>query len=74
MAEAAKLGAAACVGQEWIEQELAAATLPDARLQKRLQHLVEQMAAGLGRSIPPGMSGLGGHKGHLPVFLQRADL
>ena len=26
--------------------------MPDARLEKRLQHLVEQMAAGLGRSIP----------------------
>jgi hypothetical protein len=52
MAEAAKLVAAARVGQEWIEQELAAAKLPDARLEKRLQHLVERMAAGLGRSIP----------------------
>ena len=41
-----------CVSQGWIEQELAALTLPDARLEKRLQHLVEQMAAGLGRSIP----------------------
>jgi hypothetical protein len=40
-----------CSGQ-WIEQELAASTLPDARLEKRLQHLVEQPAAGLGRSIP----------------------
>ena len=35
-----------------MEQELAAVRLPDARLEKRLQHLVEQMAAGLGRSIP----------------------
>jgi hypothetical protein len=41
-----------CGGQEWIEQEMAASKLPDARLEKRLQHLVEQMAAGLGRSIP----------------------
>jgi hypothetical protein len=41
-----------CVDQDWIEQELAASTLPDARLEKRLQHLVEQMAVGLGRSIP----------------------
>jgi hypothetical protein len=39
-------------GQDWIEQELAAVKLPDARLEKRLQHLVEQLAAGLGRSIP----------------------
>jgi len=31
---------------------LAAAQLPDMRLEKRLQYLVEQMAAGLGRSIP----------------------
>ena len=41
-----------CVGQDWIEQELAASTLSDARLEKRLQHLVELMAIGLGRSIP----------------------
>jgi hypothetical protein len=41
-----------CVSQDWIEQELATSTLPDARLEKRLQHLVEQMAAGLGRGIP----------------------
>ena len=41
-----------CGGPDWIEQELAASKLPDARLEKRLQHLVEQMAADLGRSIP----------------------
>jgi len=41
-----------CGSPEWIEQELAGSTLPDARLEKRLQHLVEQMAVGLGRSIP----------------------
>jgi hypothetical protein len=41
-----------CADQDWIEQELAASTLPDAWLEKRLQHLVERMAAGLGRSIP----------------------
>jgi hypothetical protein len=29
-----------------------AAKWPDARLEKQLQHQVEQMAAGLGRSIP----------------------
>jgi len=52
MNEAAKLAVESFVGQEWIEQELAAAKLPDARLEKRLRHLVEQMAAGLGRSIP----------------------
>jgi hypothetical protein len=52
MNEAAKLAAESWVGPEWIEPELAAAKLPDARLEKRLQHLVEQMAAGLGRSIP----------------------
>jgi len=52
MNEAARLWAKSWVGQEWIEQEVAAAKLPDARLEKRLQHLVEQMAAGLGRSIP----------------------
>jgi len=39
-------------GQGWIEQELAASTLPDARLDKRLHHLVEQLAKGVGRSIP----------------------
>jgi hypothetical protein len=52
MSEAAKFAAESWVGQEWIEQELASAKLPDARLEKRLRHLVEQMAAGLGRSIP----------------------
>jgi hypothetical protein len=52
MNKSAKLAAESCVGQEWIGQELAAAQLPDMRLEKRLQHLVEQMAAGLGRSIP----------------------
>jgi hypothetical protein len=31
---------------------LAASTLPDARLDKRLRHLVEQLAKGVGRSIP----------------------
>lgn len=39
-------------GQEWIEQELAGSTLPDARLEKRLRHLVEQLSKGVGRSIP----------------------
>jgi hypothetical protein len=38
--------------QDWVEQELAASKLPNAQLEKRLQQLVEQMAAGLGRSIP----------------------
>jgi hypothetical protein len=41
-----------CGVQEWIEQELAASKLPDARLEKRLRHLVEQLAKGVGRSIP----------------------
>src|ERR1039458_9311339 len=41
-----------CGGQDWIEQELAASTLPDARLGKRLRSLVEQLAKGVGRSIP----------------------
>lgn len=54
MSKSAKLervvGSSAC--GEWIEQELAASRLPDARLEKRLQQLVKQMAAGLGRSIP----------------------
>ena len=40
-----------CGGQDWIEQELAASTLPDARLGKRLRSLVEQLAKGVGRSI-----------------------
>jgi hypothetical protein len=39
-------------GQDWIEQELAAARLPDARLEKRLHSLVGQLAKGVGRSIP----------------------
>ena len=41
-----------CGGQDWIEQELAASKLPDARLDKRLRALVEQLARGVGRSIP----------------------
>jgi hypothetical protein len=41
-----------CGRQDWIEQELAASKLPDARLEKRLRHLVEQLAKGVGRSIP----------------------
>jgi hypothetical protein len=41
-----------CGGQDWIEQELAASTLPDARLEKRLRQLMEQLAKGVGRSIP----------------------
>jgi hypothetical protein len=39
-------------GQDWIEQELAASRLPDARLEKRLRDLVRQLANGVGRSIP----------------------
>jgi hypothetical protein len=41
-----------CGSQEWIETELTASKSPDARLEERLQHLLEQMVAGLGRSIP----------------------
>jgi hypothetical protein len=41
-----------CGSQDWIEQELAASKLPDARLEKRLRYLVEQLAKGVGRSIP----------------------
>jgi hypothetical protein len=37
---------------DWIEQELAASALPDVRLEKRLRHVVEQLAKGVGRSIP----------------------
>jgi len=39
-------------GHDWIEEELAASKLPDARLDKRLRSLVEQLAKGVGRSIP----------------------
>ena len=39
-------------GQDWIEHELAASRLPDARLEKRLRDLVRQLANGVGRSIP----------------------
>jgi hypothetical protein len=54
MAESAKraIESESCGGQEWIEQELAASKLPDARLDKRLRSLVEQLAKGVGRSIP----------------------
>lgn len=38
--------------QVWIERELAAAQLPDARLKKRLQQLGAQLSKGVGRSIP----------------------
>ena len=41
-----------CGGPDWIERELAASKLSDARLEKRLRHLVEQLAQGVGRSIP----------------------
>jgi hypothetical protein len=41
-----------CGGQDWIEQELAASKLPDARLERRPRYLVEQLAKGMGRSIP----------------------
>ena len=41
-----------CGGQDWIEQELAASKLPDARLAKRLHLLLVQLAKGTGRSIP----------------------
>src|ERR1035437_8335851 len=54
MAQAAKraIDADSCGGQSWVEQELAASKLPDARLEKRLRHLIEQLAKGVGRSIP----------------------
>jgi hypothetical protein len=41
-----------CDPQGWIEQELAASRLPDARLDKRLRSVVAQLAKGVGRSIP----------------------
>lgn len=41
-----------CGGQDRIEQELAASKLPDGRLDKRLRHVVEQLAKRVGRSIP----------------------
>lgn len=37
---------------EWIEQELAGCSFPDRRLHQRLQQLLEQLASGLGESIP----------------------
>jgi hypothetical protein len=54
MEEAAKrsIESEPCGGPDWIEQELAASALPDARLEKRLRQLVEQLAKGVGRSIP----------------------
>ncbi|MGA3373563.1 MAG: transposase DNA-binding-containing protein [Terracidiphilus sp.] len=39
-------------GQDWIEQQLAAPKLPDARLEKRLRSLLEQLVKGVGPSIP----------------------
>lgn len=41
-----------CGGPDWIKRELAASKLSDVRLEKRLRHLVEQLAQGVGRSIP----------------------
>jgi hypothetical protein len=54
MAEEAKraIDIESCSVQDWIEEELAASKLPDARLDKRLRHVVEQLAKGVGRSIP----------------------
>lgn len=46
------MDAETCGSQDWIEQELAASKLPDARLDKRLRYLVEQLSKGVGRSIP----------------------
>jgi len=54
MSKAAKWAMVAESGDEqaWIEQELAASKFPDARLDKRLRNLVEQLAKGIGRSLP----------------------
>jgi hypothetical protein len=52
MSESDALTAVSSSSQEWIEEELSASQLPDARLGKRLRSLVEQLSAGLGRSIP----------------------
>jgi Transposase DNA-binding/Transposase Tn5 dimerisation domain len=52
MSNLAKYRAGSGDDSDWIERELAAAKLPDARLEKRLQQLVAQLSAGLGRSIP----------------------
>lgn len=38
--------------RKWVGQELAGVKLPDARLEKRLRFLVEQISKGVGRSIP----------------------
>ena len=40
------------VGKGWIKQELAGSKLRDARLDKRLERVMEQMAEGVGESIP----------------------
>jgi hypothetical protein len=36
----------------WIDEELAACSLPDQRLRQRLQQLLQQFSSGLGESIP----------------------
>jgi Transposase DNA-binding len=36
----------------WIDEELAACSLPDQRLRQRLQQLLQQLSSGLGESIP----------------------
>lgn len=45
-------GSESCIGKEWIKQELAGSKLKDARLDKRLERVMEQMAQGVGESIP----------------------
>jgi len=36
----------------WIDEELAACSLPDQRLRQRLQQLLQQLSSGLGESLP----------------------
>jgi len=67
-------GVDSCAGGDWIEQELAASKLPDTRLEKRLLQLVEQMAAGLGRSIPLACQDWASHQSRLSLLLQRTGL
>jgi len=64
------IGVESCGPQSWIEQELAASKLPDARLEEALQQLVEQMAAAWGVAFP-GLSGLAATKTAYRFFSNR---
>ncbi|WP_292215242.1 transposase DNA-binding-containing protein [Mesorhizobium sp.] len=52
----------------WQEEELSAAALPDKRLARRLQRLLDQMFSCAGQANPGGVRRLGGGEGGLPLL------